>query len=126
LSWSALPEETASIAVTCEDPEGPAGPFTLWILFNVPAGLSGIPEGVSKVPLPPEIPGAEQGINDTGNTGYDGPAPPRGHPAHRYVFRVLALDALLALPPGVTRATFEASAGGHVLAQGRIVGTFSR
>lgn len=127
LSWSGLPEDTASIAVTCEDPRGPSGePFTLWILFNVPPEFEGIPEGLSKVPDPPEVPGAEQGINDCGTFGYDGPAPPVGHPAHRYKFRVYALDAILNLSPQATRSHFREAIQGHVLAQGEIIGTFSR
>jgi len=126
LSWSLLPEGTASVAVTCEDPIGPEGePFTLWVLFNVPANLRGIPEGVSKVSLPPEVPGAQQGINDTGRTGYDGPAPPPGH-HHRYLFTVTALGCVLALPPGANRLMLDRAMQGHVLAQGRVVGTFGR
>jgi hypothetical protein len=39
-----------------------------------------------------------QGLNDFGGTGYDAPCPPRG-PAHRYFFRLYALDSALALPP---------------------------
>jgi len=125
LSWSNLPEGTISVAVTCEDPRGPHGrPFLLWTLFNVPPFLSDIPEGLSKVPLSPEVPGASQGLNDTGKVGYDGPAPPRGH-THFYEFRVHALDTVLDLPTGPSAADVRRAMEGHVLSVGQLVGTFS-
>jgi len=62
------------VALTLEDVHGPdGGPFTLWILFNIPAARSSIPEGLSKTAYPSQVPGAEQGANDTGEIGYDGP-----------------------------------------------------
>src|SRR5687767_4170489 len=93
LSWSRLPEKTASLAVICEDPDAPrAEPFTHWVLFNIPPANPGVPEGVSKGSLPAQVPGAGQGLNDFGNVGYDGPEPPPGHGPHRYQFQVYALD----------------------------------
>jgi Raf kinase inhibitor-like YbhB/YbcL family protein len=86
----------------------------------------GIPEGISKVLLPDIVPGAQQGLNDTGQIGYDGPKPPPGHAAHRYEFRVYALDGTLQLTPGATRPVFRAAIQDHVLARGKLVGTFSR
>ena len=127
LSWSGFPDDTRSIAVTCEDPTGPRGrPFTLWILYNIPADVSGIPDSISKVFMPPEVPGAEQGVNDTGTVGYDGPAPPPGHLAHRYEFKVYGLDVPLNVPPDITRSAFEAAIANHVLALGELAGTFRR
>ena len=125
LSWSHLPHGTASVAVTCDDPSGPQGrPFFLWVLFNVPPFLGDIPEGLSKVPLSPEVPGASQGVNDTGRIGYDGPAPPPGH-THTYEFLVHALDTVLDLPPGPRVKDVQRAMEGHVLGVGRLIGTFS-
>jgi Raf kinase inhibitor-like YbhB/YbcL family protein len=125
LSWSNLPEGTASLVITCDDPTGPQGkPFFLWVLYNVPPFLSDIPEGLSKVPLCPEVPGAAQGVNDAGRVGYDGPAPPRGH-THQYEFLVHALDQVLDLPPGPPVSDVQRAMEGHVLGIGRLVGTFS-
>lgn len=125
LSWSDPRPETVSVALTCEDPRGLHGmSFTLWILFNIPPMVRSIPEGLSKVPLPPEVPGALQGTNDAGRLGYDGPKPPGSHPAHRYLFRVYALDRMLDLEPGVRRDRLRDAMEGHILETGLLVGTF--
>ncbi|HVR87364.1 MAG TPA: YbhB/YbcL family Raf kinase inhibitor-like protein [Planctomycetota bacterium] len=127
LWWSDLPEGTASIALVLDDALGPQEtPFTLWILFNVRPVPSGIPEGLSKVHRPCEVPGAEQGRNDAGRIGYDGPAPPRGRLTGRYQFRIYALDSLLGPASDVDRAEIQAAMEGHVLGFGRLAGTFTR
>ena len=48
LHWSGAPAEAKSIALTCEDPDAPAGTFTHWVVFNVPATANGFSENVSK------------------------------------------------------------------------------
>jgi Raf kinase inhibitor-like YbhB/YbcL family protein len=127
LSWSEPRAGTASFAVTFEDLRGLHGaPFTLWIVYNIPGSLRALPDGLSKVPQPTEVPGALQGLNDTGAIGYDGPAPPPGHPLHRYLFTIHSLDRVLELPPGITRAVLEKAIEGHVLETGTLLGTCRR
>ena len=65
-----------------------------------------------------------QGTNDFGKSGYGGPCPPSG--AHRYYFKVLALDRELDLPFGAKRGPLDAAMKGHVLAQGELMGRYSR
>ncbi len=127
LSWSTLPEDCASIAILCEDPDAPGDrPFSHWVLFNVPSALQKIPEGISRGPNPPELQGASQGVNSFGLVGYDGPAPPRGDGPHRYRFEVYALDERLNLPSGVTAVAVRQLMKAHVLAKGVLVGLYSR
>jgi phosphatidylethanolamine-binding protein (PEBP) family uncharacterized protein len=54
-----------------------------------------------------------------------GPCPPPGKP-HRYYFRLFALNTLLSLPHGVSKAELEKAMEGHVLAQGTLMGTYQR
>ena len=127
LHWSQLPVDTASIALICEDPDAPQpDPFTHWVIFNIPPTLPGIPEGVSQLPQPGEILGSGQGVNDFDHVGYDGPAPPAGHGLHRYRFQIHALDAMLNLPPGVSKLAVRQAMEGHILGKGVLSGTFSR
>jgi phosphatidylethanolamine-binding protein (PEBP) family uncharacterized protein len=57
-----------------------------WILYNLPATTSKLPEAVGAEALPP---GTEEGQNDWKNLGYGGPCPPIGR--HRYFHKLYAL-----------------------------------
>jgi hypothetical protein len=77
------------------------------------------------VPPREEIPGGgRQGRNDFRKIGYNGPCPPSG--THRYVFTVSALDGTLELSAGATKGELVAALNGHVLAEGRLTGNYSR
>lgn len=123
LIWSKPPAGTQSFALIMDDPDARGGVFTHWVLFNLPAGSSMLPEGV---PAKPELPdGSRQGKNDFGGTGYGGPCPPPGRP-HRYRFTLCALDRFLELPAGASAQQVAAAMAGHTLAQGQLVGTYRR
>ena len=123
LAWSGVPVETRSFALVCDDPDAPRGTWQHWLLYNLPAEAVELDAGV---PPKPELPsGARQGINDSGDVGYGGPCPPPGKP-HRYFFRLHALDIMLNLPPGVSRADLDQAMAGHVLAVGTLMGTYER
>ena len=68
---------------------------------------------------------ARQGTNDFHRLGWGGPCPPRG-PAHRYVFRLYALDAETNLARGATPAAFAKTIGGHVLGRAALTGRYAR
>jgi Raf kinase inhibitor-like YbhB/YbcL family protein len=123
LQWSGGPVEARSLALVCDDPDAPRGTWLHWVLFNLPKEAVELTEGV---PTIPELPsGARQGRNDSGRIGYMGPCPPPGKP-HRYFFRLYALDILLGLQPGITKAELEAAMDQHILAQGTLMGTYQR
>ncbi len=124
LRWSDAPAGTKSFALICDDPDAPRKePWVHWVLFNLPADTKELPEGVpTKETL---TSAAKQGKNDFGNIGYGGPAPPKGKP-HRYYFKIYALDAMLDLKEGATKQQLEAAMKGHILAQGQVIGTYSR
>ena len=67
---------------------------------------------------------ALQGPNDYGSMGYFGPRPPVGDPAHEYHVQVFALDTMLPLRFGASRAEILESIDGHVLAAGETVRTY--
>ena len=117
------PQGTVSLALVCDDPDAPAGTWIHWVIFNLPPGTRLIEEGVPQSETLPN--GARQGRNDFGKIGYNGPAPPPG-PAHRYFFKVYALDTVLDLPPGISQARLSKAMKGHVLAKGELVGTYER
>ena len=119
LSWSGAPAGTRSFAVVVDDPD--ASGFTHWLLFNVPASVPSLAEGLKPGTLP--VASAE-GANDFGSIGYRGPCPPSG--THRYSHRLYALDVASLSPPPPTKERFEASIKTHVLARAELVGTYQR
>ena len=45
LSWSGAPAGARSFALIMHDPDAPAGDFTHWLLYDIPASVLRIPEG---------------------------------------------------------------------------------
>jgi hypothetical protein len=134
LSWSGAPDGARSFALLCDDPDAPSprrpapDPWVHWVLFNIPAGIRELPEGVDRKTEPRKVPGAKQGRNSWPNDsiGYRGPAPPPGSGPHRYVFRLYALDAVLDLEAGATQLQLLTAMKGHVLAEDQLIGVYER
>ncbi len=123
LNWSGVPEDAKSLVLIADDPDAPVGVWVHWVLYDIPPSLSGLPEGVAKTPTVQGV--GTQGINDFRQIGYGGPCPPRG-PAHRYFFKLYALDTLLNLKPGLRKGDIERAMKGHILAQAQCMGTYRR
>jgi Raf kinase inhibitor-like YbhB/YbcL family protein len=123
LQWSEPPAGTKSIALICDDPDAPRFTWVHWVLFNVPSQARELEAAVPTIETLPS--GARQGINDSGDIGYGGPAPPKGKP-HRYFFKLYALDIMLVLLPGATKPQLEDAMKGHILAEGQLMGTYQR
>lgn len=125
LAWSGMPPGTAAFALIADDPDAPAGTWVHWVLFNLPANVTALPEGVAKTDQLADFGGALQGKNDFRRVGYGGPCPPPGK-THRYFFRLYALDAALPLKAGATKQDVERAMRGHVLAETLLMGTYAR
>lgn len=123
LVWTTPPDGTQSFALVMEDPDAPQRTWVHWILYDLPSHERELPEGVS--PEPVLLSGARQGRNDFRKIGYGGPCPPSGA-AHRYYFRLYALDTRLELRPNVTRADLDRAMRGHILARAELVGRYRR
>ncbi len=122
LAWEPIPEGTKTLALICDDPDAPMGTWVHWVLFNLPPDINELSENI-----PPEKElesGAKQGTNDFGRIGYGGPCPPGG--THRYYFKLYALDAMLDLEPGARKQQLLEAMEGHILAEGQLMGRYSR
>lgn len=111
-----VPSDAKTLALITDDPDAPSGLFTHWTVWNIPVQTGSIGEG--------SVPKGVQGINDFGKSGYGGPCPPSG--THRYYFKIFALDRDLDLPFGAKRDQLDAAMKGHVIAQGQLMGRYSR
>jgi Raf kinase inhibitor-like YbhB/YbcL family protein len=126
LAWSGSPAGTRSYALIVDDPDAPdpAAPRTTWVhwvLYDLPASATALPEAAKGATLPA---GTREGVNDWRRTGYGGPCPPIGR--HRYFHKLYALDATLSDLGRPTKAALEKAMHGHVLAQATLVGTYQK
>lgn len=125
LSIGNVPEGTASIALVVDDPDAPDGPFTHWLLWDVPPDVSSIPAAVPTTPTVESLGGATQGENDFGDVGYRGPCPPSGS-THTYRFTLYALDSPLGVSAGANREIVQSAIAERRIASDRLTGTFER
>jgi hypothetical protein len=151
LEWTGVPEGTVSIALVMDsdqvaarlefDPKAgaesaPGNAWTHWMIWNIPADSTGLPEGVATTTEALAIgPNTRQGVNDDKTVGYSGPCPPPvtviksgelGTPkvVFSYFFHVYALDIEVDLGPETTKDELLKAIDGHVLAGGEIKGEF--
>ncbi len=118
LSWTSVPDETKSIAIVVDDPDAARGTFTHWIAWNIAPETRALGAGGNG-----GLAGGESGTNDFDRQGYSGPCPPKAQ-LHHYRFEVYGLDTKLSLRPSDKRADLDKAMAGHVLAEGKLVGTF--
>jgi len=125
IGWSNVPKGTQSFTIICDDPDAPhAGGWVHWVIYDIPVTLSELAGGIANQQDLDN--GARQGINSWGKIGYGGACPPRGDKPHSYIFTVYALDSMLNLRTGSNKTDVLTAQRGHVLAQGQIVGLYSR
>lgn len=117
LNIIAVPENTKSLALIMDDPDAPNGPFTHWLLWDLPPHDLEIAE--NSVPE-----GAVQGLNSAGKTGYHGPCPPQG--IHHYRFKLYALNRDLEVSQNISRQQLEAEIEGITIEKAELVGLYKR
>ena len=121
LEFSDVPGEAKSLVMLMDDPDVPKnlkpdGMFDHWVIYNMPPETRSILENS-------EPPGLE-GKHGAGNQGYTGPCPPDRE--HRYFFKLYALDAMLDIPAGPTKADVEAAMQGHILDQAELMARYTK
>lgn len=114
LSIEGLPKETKSLALIVDDPDAPGGDFVHWVVYDAPV-TSRIEENAVF---------GKQGINSLGKPGYVSPCPPSG--VHRYFFKIYALDTMLNLKAGISKADLELAMAGHILDKAQLVGLYQK
>ncbi len=110
-----IPTGTKCLALIVDDPDSLTGTFDHWLIWNI-RPMEMIIENTS--------PGIE-GRNSFGKNKYQGPCPPEGS-AHRYFFKVYALNSYLELPAGSDKKDVEKAISKHILAEGAIIGMFKK
>jgi Raf kinase inhibitor-like YbhB/YbcL family protein len=122
LEWKDIPVATKSFALISDDPDAPVGTWVHWVVYNIPSNISSLSENVK--PEKDFKNGMRQGNNSWPKIGYGGPCPPSG--THRYFFRLYALDTMLDLKSGATKAQLLQAMKGHILAEAQLMGKYKR
>lgn len=127
LSISGVPEGTKSLALIMDDPDIPQvfkdqrgiDSFDHWTLFNIPPQTHEIAQGSAVGTV---------GVNGAGNNEYAGPCPPPQYEPseHRYFFRLYALNTMIELPEGASKADVLEAMQGHVIERAELIGRYKR
>lgn len=130
LDWTNTPPGTQSFLLHMLDPDVARNKTTdtqvHWLVWNIPATATGLPEGVPKGADLPD------GSHQTSASGpvYRGPGAPASGPPHHYTFEIYALDTKLDITPGAdafeTRTAVMKAVQGHILGKAVYVGLFRR
>lgn len=130
ITWTNAPAGTQSFVLHMHDMDVARNRTTddqvHWLVWNIPASASGLPEGVAKGQQRPD------GSYQTSATGpvYRGPGAPATGPMHHYVFELFALDTKLDVPPAgdafETRTNVLKAIQGHILGKAVYSGLFKR
>jgi len=122
LGWTNFPKRTKAFAIICDDPDAPMGTWVHWVVFNLPANITKLPE---HVPVDTNLKnGGMQGKSSFGEIGYGGPCPPNG--THRYYFKVYALSKKLENEPDMTKTDLLKAMEGSILSEGQLMGKYKR
>lgn len=124
LFWGEPPARTRSFALIVDDPDAPGGTWVHWVLYNISPETRSLAEDFPASGNNAGSNAVVTGKNSSGDIGYDGPCPPSG--THRYFFKLYALDETVGLLPGADKGELLKAMEGHILAQGELVGTFSK
>jgi len=119
LKISEIPDKTKSLALIMDDPDamGVVGKVWVhWVLWNISPNVNEIIE--NSVPQ-----NSIEGKTDFDEIGYGGPAPPDKE--HTYIFKLYALDIILNLKQGSTKAELEELMKKHILIETKLEGKFA-
>ncbi|MFH0820307.1 MAG: YbhB/YbcL family Raf kinase inhibitor-like protein [Candidatus Peregrinibacteria bacterium] len=124
LKWSEV-SGAKSYALLFDDKHPVANNWVHWLVTDIPATVTEIPEGVSRTAKMPV--GSRELITSWGRTGYDGPQPPVGSGDHEYVATLFALDVeKLEVSNNVSRNDFLKGVGSHTIAKSNWSGWLER
>jgi len=128
MTWSGAPDGTKSFAVTVYDPDAPTGSgWWHWVVYNLPATTSALPENAGSKQDPKLPTGALQGRTDLGNVAYDGPCPDKGQAPHRYLVTLYALSIdKLPVPAEASGAMVTWTAHDYILAKSTLTARYGR
>lgn len=129
LAWKNAPAGTKGFALLVHDPDAPTGGagWWHWVVINLPASATSLPEGAGKADGSALPAGAVQVNTDFGAGGWGGPCPPVGDKPHHYHFTLYALKTdKLDLPAGATASLAGYMINANSLGKASLTGLYGR
>jgi len=129
LAWKGAPKGAKSFALLVHDPDAPTGGagWWHWVVYNIPADVSALPQGAGKGDGSAMVKGALQAGTDFGAPGWGGPCPPAGDKPHHYHFTLHALKVdKLDLPQGATASLAGFMINANSIGKARLTGIYGR
>ncbi len=118
LQFIDIPSNASTLVLTVEDADTAGNtPWVHWLVFNIPATSNGFEEGTVS-------PGSIEGLCNGNTFGYEGPCPPEN--IHKYVFKLYALDIVLAIAPESNKETVLKLAKRHIIEEAELVGLYQK
>ncbi len=124
ICWESKIKGVKSYVLISDDPDAPYGTWVHWVVYDIPANINCLKEGVLKGKiLNNEI---KQGKTSFGDWGYGGPCPPSG--THRYFFKVYALNIeKLNIPPEkADKKVILEKIKNNIIGYGELMGKYKR
>jgi len=115
-----VPREAKSLVLIVDDPDATNGKtWNHWLVWNINPRT----QYLSEDSLPQ---GGVEGVTSFGSIRYGGPCPPKGSSAHRYQFKLSALDTEIELPRGSSKEEVLAAMRDHVITETMLMGMYKR
>lgn len=121
LSWTGVPPGTRQLVLVIDDVDVPLPRPIVHTIAVIEPTIAEVDTGA----LQPGTAGMRFIRGDLPHRGYAGPRPIPGHGPHRYRFQLFALGVPVPEDVRKTKALLELMAG-HVLARGKLTGTYQR
>lgn len=121
LTIEGVPPGTQDLFLVLQDPDVPLPAAIVHMIARLMPVTRNLPEGALNAGQPIAF-----GKASFGSIGYQGPRPIPGHGPHRYVFQLFAVSRPLNLGPKAKLADYLEVMKGHILARGRLTGTYER
>lgn len=123
ITWDIMDKKAKSFLIIMDDPDAPRGTFTHWIIYFPYDSIRLVPEQYRRIH---EFNHFVEGRNDSGETHYFGPCPPKGHGFHRYFFKLYVLTDVIPIRPGISAIEALVKIRGKVLDEETYMGRYRR
>jgi Raf kinase inhibitor-like YbhB/YbcL family protein len=122
LRWSGAPAAAKSFAIVLKDvTPGVSNGFLHWVMYDIPASVSSLDEGLPVGAAPAQPAGAKQAPIWNGTLGFNGPCAPSGTNTYELTLYAEDVASLPGLSASSTGASVVSAIDAHELASAKLM-----